>query len=73
MHTSPCMVSFLSRPHRRGFHVLTLACDLGPLWIVVHHVSGTAAAGGVDVLLDGRGDEVLGVGGGRLPGDVSCK
>lgn len=56
------MMSRLLDAQRRRLDILTLARKLGVVGIVVHHVSGAAAAGGVDVLFDGGGDEVWGRG-----------
>lgn len=62
-HTPSSMMSCLLDAQRRRLDVLALARKLRVLRVVVHHVSGAAAAGGVDVLFDRGGDEVGGRGG----------
>lgn len=66
------MMRRILHAQRRRFHVLHLARNLGVLRIVDHHVSGPAAAGGEDVLLDGGRDEVFGRGAGFRGVDVAC-
>lgn len=70
--TSSGVVSALFDPLWRRFNVLALARNLRVLGVILHHVARATAASGVDVLLDGGRDEVLGRGGRGIGVHVSC-
>lgn len=70
--TSSGVVSALFDPLWRRFDVLALARNLRVLGVILHHVPRPSAAGCVDVLLDGGGDEVFGRGGRGLRVHVAC-
>lgn len=57
-HTSTRVVRVLLCPQRRRLDVLALARNLRSLGVILDHVPRATAAGGIDILLDCRGDEV---------------
>lgn len=70
--TSSGKMPALLDPLRRCLDVLALTSDLRVLGVILHHVARATAASGVDVLLDGGRDEVLGRGGRGIGVHVSC-
>lgn len=58
MYTSTIESLRFAQPSRHSIYVLPLAGEFGPVGVVFRHVALAAAAGGVHVAFDGRGDKV---------------